>query len=129
MNSRNLLSRQLYASIVADQEQEQEQAWCRRCGRPFVGQRTGRPRRYCRDSCRQMDYQARRRAKELGLSESELVMARSELEQLRDALYVLEAAVEDVDRDLVTGGDDPVEIKRALDWLLDAARPLLALRP
>lgn len=129
MNSRNLLSRQLYASIVADQEQEQEQARCRRCGRPFVGQRTGRPRRYCRDSCRQMDYQARRRAKELGLSESELVMARSELEQLRDALYVLEAAVEDVDRDLVTGGDDPVEIKRALDWLLDAARPLLALRP
>lgn len=76
-----------------------------------------------------MDYQARRRAKELGLSESELVMARSELEQLRDALYVLEAAVEDVDRDLETGGDDPVEIKRALDWLLDAARPLLALRP
>lgn len=121
--------RQLYASLVADQQQEQEQARCRRCGRPFLVQRTGRPRRYCRDSCRQMDYQARRRAKELGLSESELVMARSELEQLRDALYVLEAAVEDVDRDLETGGDDPAEIKRALDWLLDAARPLLALRP
>jgi hypothetical protein len=76
-----------------------------------------------------MDYQARRRAKELGLSESELVMARSELDQLRDALYVLEAAVEDVDRDLETGADDPAEVRRALNWLLDAARPLLGLRP
>ena len=76
-----------------------------------------------------MDYMARRRAKELGLSESELVMAKSELDQLRDALYVLEAAVEDVERDLAATPDDPVEVRRALDWLLDAARPLLQLRP
>ena len=56
-------------------------------------------------------------------------MARSELDQLRDALYVLEAAVEDVDRDVEEGGDDPAEVRRALDWLLAAARPLLELRP
>lgn len=56
-------------------------------------------------------------------------MARSELDRLRDALYVLEAAVEDVDRDLETGADDPAEVRRALDWLLDAARPLLSIRP
>ena len=119
--------RELYDSLVAEEQQEQER--CRRCGRAFAVQRTGRPRQYCRDSCRQMDYQARRRAKELGLSESELIMARSELDQLRDALYVLEAAVEDVDRDLEAGADDPAEVRQALNWLLDAARPLLALRP
>jgi len=56
-------------------------------------------------------------------------MARSELEQLRDAMYVLEAAVEDVDRDLAEAADDPAEVKRALDWILQAARPLLDLRP
>lgn len=56
-------------------------------------------------------------------------MTRVELEQLRDALYVVEAAVEDVDRDLSTAGDDPDEVRRALDWLLEAVRPLLALRP
>ena len=56
-------------------------------------------------------------------------MARAELDQLRDALYVLEAAVEDVDRDLATADGDPDEVRRALDWLLQAARPLLTLRP
>lgn len=65
----------------------------------------------------------------MGVSESELIVTKAELDQLRDALYVLEAAVEDVDRDMETDGDDPVEVRRALDWLLTAARPLLDLRP
>ena len=69
-----------------------------------------------------MDYESRRRAAELGLSESEL-------EALRDALYVLEAAVEDVDRDLAEADDDPAEVRRCLDWLLSAARPLASHRP
>jgi hypothetical protein len=56
-------------------------------------------------------------------------MARSELDELRDALYVLEAAVEDVDRDLAEGSDDPAEVRRSLEWLLTAARPLLTIRP
>jgi hypothetical protein len=57
-------------------------------------------------------------------------MARTDLEELRDALYVVEAAVEDVDRDLADdGGDDPAEVRRSLDWLLQAVRPLLAIRP
>lgn len=76
-----------------------------------------------------MDYESRRRSAELGLSEHELVMTRAELEELRDALYVVEAAVEDVDRDLAAAGDDPEEVRRSLEWLLQAVRPLLALRP
>lgn len=103
---------------------------CRWCGRPIeVSARPGRRREFCKPSCRQMDYTARRRAAELGLGETELVMARAELDQLRDALYVLEAAVEDVDRDLAAADGDPDEVGRALDWLLQAARPLLRLRP
>ena len=103
---------------------------CRWCGRAFeVAGGPGRPREFCRRSCRQREYEANRRSKELGLGETELVMARSELDKLRDALYVLEAAVEDVDQDLVEGGDDPTEVRRSLDWLLAAARPLLELRP
>ena len=89
----------------------------------------GRPRLFCRQTCKQRDYETRKRSAELGLSESELVMTRAELEQLRDALYVVEAAVEDVDRDLMAAGDDPDEVKRSLEWLLQAVRPLLALRP
>jgi septal ring factor EnvC (AmiA/AmiB activator) len=90
---------------------------------------SGRPPEFCRRSCRQRAYESRRRSAELGLSETELVVTRAELEQLRDALYVVEAAVEDVDRDLAATPDDPDEVRRALDWLLDAVRPLLAIRP
>jgi hypothetical protein len=87
----------------------------------------GRPRQYCRHSCRQRDYEARRRASEVGLSEAELVIARQELDALHDALYVLEAAVEDVERDLQASSTRR-DYEEAVAWLLDAARPLAALR-
>ncbi len=103
---------------------------CRWCGRRFeVLAGPGRPSEFCRRSCRQRDYEARARAKELGLSERELVVARSELEQLRDAVYVVEAAVHDVEHDLVEGGDDPVDLRRTLEWLLQAVRPLVEHPP
>lgn len=70
-----------------------------------------------------MDYLARQRRTELGVSETELVVTRAALDDLRDRLYVLEAAVEDVERDLATS-DAPQEVRDALDWLLAAARPL-----
>jgi NADPH-dependent glutamate synthase beta subunit-like oxidoreductase len=72
-----------------------------------------------------MDYEARRRARDAGLSDAELVVTREQLDELRDALYVVEAAVEDVERDLAVAGNDPTEVRRALDWLLDAVRPVI----
>lgn len=84
----------------------------------------GRPRQWCTASCRQLAYQARQRAKELGLSDAELVMARTELDKLRDDLYVLECAVDDVDRDIVEA-ESEADVRRALEWLLQAARPLV----
>lgn len=75
-----------------------------------------------------MDYAARRRAVELGAGKSDLVVARRELDELYDRIYALEAAVEDVERDLAEAGDDPREIRRALDWLLESARPVLERR-
>ena len=58
-------------------------------------------------------------------------MTRDELERLRDALYVVEAAVQDVEHDLAPddGPPDPQDVRRALDWLLAAVRPLLQIRP
>ena len=51
-------------------------------------------------------------------------MTREELDALHDQLYVLEAAIQDVERDLEASPTkhDYVE---ALDWLLDACRPLI----
>ena len=51
-------------------------------------------------------------------------MTRHALDDLRDRLYVLEAAVEDVERDLAEA-DGEAELRQALQWLLEAARPLL----
>jgi putative heme degradation protein len=84
----------------------------------------GRPRQYCRQSCRQRHYESRHRAAELGLGEDELVLARAELDALRDRLYVLECAIGDVERDLAAGLE-ATELREALAWLLDAARPLV----
>ena len=90
------------------------------CGRTFaVSGGPGRPRLYCKPSCKQRDYEARQRAHELGLGEHELVVTREELETTRDRLYVLACAVEDVQRDLARGDIDRDD---AFTALLDAAR-------
>lgn len=69
---------------------------------------------------------SRQRARELELSEGELVVAKSSLDELHDELYVLACAVDDVERDLEAAGTatNADELRPALDWLLEAARPL-----
>ena len=56
-------------------------------------------------------------------------MARAELDALHDGLYALQAAIEDVDRDLAAA-QPPGErdYREALEWLLSVARPLSELR-
>jgi hypothetical protein len=101
-------------------------ARCRWCRRPLPNRAAkGRPRLYCRRSCRQRRYEADLRARELGLSEAELVVARHGLDTLYDAIFVLEAAIQDVDGDLRLD-DSPGAVREALDWLLAAARDVVA---
>lgn len=54
------------------------------------------------------------------------MVTKASLDDLHDELYVLACAVEDVERDLaaIDGLPSPEELRRAVDWLLDAARPL-----
>jgi hypothetical protein len=99
--------------------------WCRRALPERTGR--GRPRQFCSQRCRQWDWVARQRAGELELSEGELVIARAALEELHDQLYVLACAIQDTDADLAAaagGSPAAAELRRILDWLLDAARPL-----
>lgn len=97
-------------------------AWCRRV---LPAQRTGRPRQYCSQACRQWHWVGRQRATELRLSEDELIVAKAELDALHDELYVLACAVDDADRDLAAAGRPTErELREMIDWLLEAARPL-----
>ena len=102
---------------------------CEWCGRGLPARSgPGRPRRFCRQACRQAAYVAGQRRADLGLSESELIVTRAALDDLRDKLYVLEAAVEDVERDLPEAEGEQ-DLRDALDWLLQATRPLLVDPP
>ena len=102
---------------------EQRCRWCQRPLDPREG--PGRRRRYCRQSCRQRDYESRRRATERGLDEGEIIVTRSRLDRLRDRLWVLACAIEDVDGDLARSAE-PDDVAAALAWVLDAARPVVA---
>lgn len=98
---------------------------CRWCGRRLPDRAaTGRPRTYCRQSCRQQAHLARKLAASHGLGDDDVIIDRVQLEELQGALYCLQAAVEDVDRDLADR-PDAREVREALDWLLTNARPLV----
>ena len=100
--------------------------WCRRALPDRSGR--GRTREFCSQRCRQWDWVSRQRARELALSEGELVITKSALDELHDELYVLACAVDDADGDLATelGTARPrvTELRRIVSNLLDAARPL-----
>jgi hypothetical protein len=98
---------------------------CAWCGRPIEQKKgAGRPRTHCRRSCRQRDFEARKRARELGLAESDLIIARKAVERLDDLLFVLSCAVADVEADMALDAS-PDQTQRSLTWLLEASRPLL----
>lgn len=97
---------------------------CRWCRRPYDRKSgPGRPQEFCKRSCRQRDYEARLAASAYGLDEADLILARRHVDRLRDDVYVLQCAIEDIDRDLAVSSE-PDDVREALRWLLDAARPL-----
>ncbi len=55
-----------------------------------------------------------------------MVVDRTRLEELQGALYCLQAAIEDTDRDLAAA-PSAREVCSALAWLLDNARPVAEL--
>lgn len=98
--------------------------WCR--GIIAHGGTIGRPRRYCSQRCRQWAWVARQRANELELSESELVVARSSLDDLHDQLYMLRCAIDDAQRDVADAGTriTKSELIAILTTLTEAATPV-----
>ena len=52
-----------------------------------------------------------------------MIVSRDALEELQSRLYCLQAALEDVDRDLAASSE-PSDVAEALSWLAENARPL-----
>jgi hypothetical protein len=66
---------------------------------------------------------ARKLAMAHGLAEGDVIVSRDALDDLQSRLYCLQAALEDVDRDLEASAE-PADVAEALRWVLDNARPL-----
>jgi len=96
--------------------------WCRRVLPEQSG--AGRKRVFCCQPCRQWDWVARQRARELKISEDELVIARAVIDSLYDDLYVLACAVDDTEREMKAGKPTVRSMTEALEWMMEAARPL-----
>jgi hypothetical protein len=101
-----------------------ERRRCHWCGREFdVAPGPGRPRRFCRDGCRQQAYLARKLASSHGLGDDDVIVSRDALEDLQSRLYCLQAALEDIQRDLARSAE-PSDVAEALAWLRENAEPL-----
>lgn len=98
--------------------------WCRKV--ILIAKPVGRPRKFCSQACRQWDWVSAQRATASNLGPDELIVGRSDLDGLRDDLYILACAVEDIERDLSASKGKPTstDLREHLEWLLQAARPL-----
>ncbi|MEZ5216912.1 MAG: hypothetical protein R2705_14670 [Ilumatobacteraceae bacterium] len=107
---------------------ERERTSCGWCGGVVrvAASGRGRPRRFCSQRCRQWAWVTARRSRELELTEGELVVTRAALDELRDQLFVMACAVEDVRRDLERSPTPTSEeLNASLAWVMDAAAPLV----
>ena len=109
-----------------DAEPSEQRSRCTWCRRVLPPQTMGRPRVFCSQACRQWHWVGKQRADELQLNESELIVAKEELDKLHDELYVLACAVDDAEKDKAAAGKNPTakELQEIVEWLLEAARPL-----
>ena len=98
--------------------------WCRRPVAPNEG--PGRPRRFCKRSCRQRDFEARQRSARVGLDEGELIVARGDVDRLHDEIFVLSCAVADAEADL-RDAESVADLRLIVSSVLAAARDVSAL--
>jgi hypothetical protein len=71
---------------------------------------------------------ARRHAEAHGLGDDDVIISRERLHELQDGLYLLEAALDDVSRDLAGASPTKADLREALDWIVEHAEPLVATR-
>lgn len=83
----------------------------------------GRPREYCSRSCRQRAYEHRHVGTADNATEQVVVVRRSQLDDLRDRLFALRCAVEDVDTALAEHAS-PAELERVCRELVHSAGDL-----
>ncbi|MEH0146092.1 hypothetical protein V6D40_00225 [Corynebacterium sp. Q4381] len=101
---------------------------CQWCGRELAEQQgRGRKRKYCGPSCKQRAYEHRNSVSNTGITEGSIVLRPERVDEIRDELYELRCAAEDV-QTAVTEGAEPSEIRHLCDELVTLAVRIEKLR-
>lgn len=94
---------------------------CGWCGREITDVGLGRRRRYCRQSCRQRAYEQRATVRGTSLHPDSVVLTAQEATELRDRLYEVRCAAEDI-ATAVDEGAQSTELDELCQALMRAAR-------
>ncbi|QYH19753.1 hypothetical protein JKI95_00795 [Corynebacterium aquatimens] len=101
---------------------------CLWCGRELAVQEgRGRKRKYCGQSCKQRAYEQRHNLSGAGIAEGSVILRPERVAELRDELFELRCAAEDV-RTAAGEGADPEEIRHLCDELVAMAIEIEKLR-
>ena len=101
---------------------------CAWCGKEIpVNHGRGRKRKYCSPSCKQRAYEQRTMLAGTAVEEDAVILNRSRVAEIRDRLYELRCAAEDI-RTANAEGAGPDDLAPLCDELVDLARQLERLR-
>ena len=101
---------------------------CLWCGRELAVQEgRGRKRKYCGPSCKQRAYEQRNNVAGPAVAEGSVVLRPDRVDELRDELYALRCAAEDI-RTAAVEGADAEEIRHLCDDMIAMAIKIEKLR-
>lgn len=87
----------------------------------------GRPRRFCKQSCRQRAFEARDHARRLGVDDSKVIVDRASYDNLLDRRHELSLALADVAVVADEPSLSPTDAAEQLRWLRSHVEALLAV--
>ncbi|GAB2514772.1 hypothetical protein CATRI_06455 [Corynebacterium atrinae] len=100
---------------------------CAWCGREINRSGRGRPRKYCSVSCKQRAYEQRNNVTGTTIPQNAVIIHPDRVDTLRDSLFELRCAAEDV-ATAASEGADPDEINDLCTELVQLARAIEKLR-
>ncbi|ARU46133.1 hypothetical protein [Corynebacterium silvaticum] len=100
---------------------------CAWCGKEFASPGRGRPKKFCSHSCRQRAYEQRTASIGPAVPENAVVLRPERVSELRDSLFELRCAAEDI-ATASSEGADPTEMQQLCSELVALAKQIEKLR-
>ncbi|ADL10490.1 hypothetical protein LJU02_05215 [Corynebacterium pseudotuberculosis] len=100
---------------------------CAWCGKEFASPGRGRPKKFCSHSCRQRAYEQRTASIGPAVPENAVVLRPERVSELRDSLFELRCAAEDI-ATASSEGADPMEMQQLCSELVVLAKQIEKLR-